>query len=62
MENHLVTAIAILALSAVFDTVDHDLLLDVLEKQFGITDAARKWYYNYLKPRKFRVLIQKDKS
>ena len=51
MENHLVTAVVILDLSAAFDTVDHDLLLDVPEKWFGITDVPRKWYHNYLKQR-----------
>ena len=61
MENQLLTAVVTLDLSAAFNTLDHDLLLDVLEKQFGITDAARKWYHNYLKPRKFGVLIEKGK-
>ena len=41
MENQLVTAVVILDLTAAFNTVDHDLLLDVLEKQFGITDTAK---------------------
>ena len=36
MENQLVTAIVILGLSVAFDTVDHDLLLDILQKRFGI--------------------------
>ena len=62
MENQLVTAVVILDISVAFDTVGHDLLPDVLEMWFGITDAVRKWYHNYLKPRKFRVLIEKDKS
>ena len=50
-----VTAVEILDLSTAFDTADHDLLLEVLDKQFGITGSARQWYHNYLKPRKFKV-------
>ena len=61
MENQLVTAIVILDLSAAFDTVDHQLLLDVLEKRFGIVGKAREWYRSYLVPRKFKVVIN-DKS
>ena len=62
MDRQLVTSIVILDLSAAFDTVDHDLLLDILEARFGITGIARKWYESYLKPRKFRVAIGKEKS
>ena len=62
MENQLVTAIVILDLSAPFNTVDHNLLLDVLEKQFGITGAARQWYESYLMPRKFRVSVDNKTS
>ena len=58
MEKQLVTATVKLDLSAAFDTVDHDLLLDVLEKRFGIVGTARRWYESYLVPRKFRVAIQ----
>ena len=58
MENQLVTAIVILDLSAAFDTVDHDILLEVLGKCFGIVGAARTWYESYLKPRKFRVAVE----
>ena len=58
MEKQLVTAIVILDLSAVFDTVDHNLLLEVLEKRFGIVGTARTWYESYLKPRRFRVAVE----
>ena len=61
MEKQLVTAIVILDLSAVFDTVDHNQLLEVLDKTFGITDTARKWYQSYLQPGKFRVAVE-DKT
>ena len=58
MENQLVTAIVILDLNAAFDTVDYDLLLDVLEKRFGIVGSAKTWYESYLKPRRFRVAVE----
>ena len=58
MEKQLVTVVVILDLSAAFDTVDHDLLLDVLEEQYGIVGTARQWYTSYLKPRTFKVSIR----
>ena len=62
MKEQLVTAVVILDLSVAFDTVDHDLLLKVLEKKFGVTDNTKQWYCNYIKSRRFRVIIGKDKS
>ena len=58
MERQLVTVVVILDLSAAFDTVNHDLLLEVLEKQYGIVGTARQWYTSYLKPRMFKVGIR----
>ena len=62
MEEQLATAIVTLDLLAAFDTVDHNLLLDVLEMKFGVTDNTKQWYHNYIKSRKFRVMIGKNKS
>ena len=62
MEEQLVMAIVILDLLVAFDTVDHDLLLEVLEKRFGVTHNTKQWYCSYIKPRKFRVIIGKSKS
>ena len=42
MEKQLVTVVVILDLSAAFDTVNHDLLLEVLENRFGVAGTARK--------------------
>ena len=62
MENKLVTAVTLLDLSATFNTVDHDILLEVLHSRFGIDGKALKWYSNYLNPRKFKVNINKAYS
>jgi len=35
-------------LSAVFDTVDHSLLIERLQSQFGMTDIALDWLRFYL--------------
>ena len=57
MENKQITAVLIMDLSAIFETVDHDLLFNVLQRKFGITNTALHWYNNFLKLRKFRVCI-----
>ena len=51
------TAVVILDLSAALNTVDHDLLLNVLENKFRIGGQPKEWYRKYLKPRKFKVKI-----
>ena len=62
MEEQIVTAVVILDFVAAFDKVDHDVLLEVLEKRFGVTDNTKQWHCSYIKPRKFRVIIGKNKS
>ena len=62
MEKQLVTAIVIPDLSAAFDMVDHDQLLEVLETRYGIVGAAKQWYKSYLQPRRFRVAIENTQS
>ena len=44
MERKEVTAVIVLDMSAAFDTVDHDLLLDILHNRYGIVDTALQWY------------------
>ena len=62
MNKQEVTALCAIDLSAAFDTVDHDILLAVLETRFGISDTALNWFDNYLRPRSFKVSVGESKS
>ena len=62
MEDQHITMMVILDLSAAFDTVDHDILLKILETQFGVTDTALRWFNNYLRPQSFKVCIRDEYS
>ena len=44
-------------LSAAFDTIDHQTLLECLENHFGITSSALNWIKSYLIMRTQRVVI-----
>ena len=48
----------ILDLSAAFDTIDHQLLLNRLHQRFGFRDLALKWPASYLADRKQSVHIR----
>ena len=50
IEKQQMTAIAVLDLSAAFNTVDHEILLQILEKNFGFCGKALHWFQNYLRP------------
>jgi len=43
-----VGASALLDLSLAFDTVDHQLLLQILHQRFSVTDSALCWLQSYL--------------
>ena len=49
-------------LSAAFDMVDHDILLSVLEKRFGIQDTCLDWFRSYLNSRYCMVKIRNTPS
>ena len=46
-----VALLALLDVSAAFDTVDHDILLERLSKSFGITRSAHHWIRSFLTSR-----------
>ena len=62
MENNKPTSIICLDISAVFDTVDHSILLKVMRNYFGIADMALYWLSCYLRNRKCSVQIDSFSS
>jgi len=53
-EKHATALVAldISALSAAFDTNNHDVLIDRLDSQFGVRDEVSRWLQSYLSDRK----------
>ena len=62
MCNDQTVALILLDLSAAFDTIDHDLLLEKLKMKFRINGTVLKWITSYLKDRVFYVNIGKYMS
>ena len=62
MDRQEVTLFVLIDLSAAFDTIDHGILLETLEKDFGVIGDAQKWLASYLSGRKQRILIKNHKS
>ena len=50
MDDNKATVLVLLDLSAAFDTVDHNFLLERL-KQFGISSTAQSGFKSYLEDR-----------
>ena len=62
MEKQEVTSLVALDLSAAFDTVNHAILLDILNHKFGIEGEALQWFDQYLCPRSLKVTINSTYS
>ena len=51
LDSNSTSVLMLLDLSAAFDTIDHGILSDRLESQFGIFDLALAWLKSYLSKR-----------
>ena len=57
-----ISIIALLDLSAAFDTIDHSILTLRLKNTFGFNDVVLNWFISYLKNRTQSVKINETVS
>ena len=57
-----VGALVLLDMSAAFDTVDHQIMSDVLHHHFDIRDDALTWFHSYFDERSQVVSVGSDTS
>ena len=62
MDNQEITFLILLDLSAAFDTINHSLMMDILENDFGIVGVVKRWFRSYLDERQQRVKIKQHMS
>ena len=61
-DSGLMSALCLLDLTAALDTVDHELLISRLERQFGLRGVVLEWFQSYLSGRTFRVVFSGSTS
>ena len=61
-DNHNVSIMALLDLSAAFDTIDHNILMERLKKTYGLDGLVLQWFKSYLDNRSQFVNIDSIKS
>ncbi len=57
-----ISLLVLLDLSAAFDTIDHDILIDRLQNYTGIQGQALRWFTSYLSDRYHFVYLNGESS
>ncbi len=57
-----ISLLVLLDLSAAFDTIDHDILIDRLQNYTGIQGQALRWFRSYLSDRYHFVYLNGESS
>ena len=62
MDNQEITFLILLDLSAAFDKINHSLMINILENDFGVVGVVKRWFKSYLDKRQQRVMIKQPMS
>ena len=62
MDSQCVIPVVSCDLSVAFDTVNHSILLNVLESYFSVKDTAVSWFKDYLSKRSMQVQVNNNIS
>ena len=61
-DEGLISVLSLLDLSAAFDTLDHNIMLNWLSDMFGLSGCALGWFRSYLCNRSFFVVAEGKQS
>ena len=57
MDQQKVTQLVLIDFSPAFDTVDHDILLNIMNGSFGVSSTALNWFSFHRQSRSQRIVI-----